>query len=86
MSYKKQLSAVSNTFFLFLFFFYLTGVEVECHPVSTRLQYGNINGCVAEKEVPISHCEVNKKKSTPHSAPRLPVFLSPKETFSSTMV
>ncbi|XP_040421957.1 von Willebrand factor isoform X2 [Cygnus olor] len=34
-----------------------TCVEEECRPVSTRLQYRNINGCVAEKEVPISHCE-----------------------------
>lgn len=81
MSNKQQLSAVSNTFFFL--FFYLVGVEVECHPVSTRLQYGNINGCVAEKEVPISHCEVNNKNQ-PLSAPRPP--LSPKEAFSSTLV
>ncbi|XP_066039748.1 von Willebrand factor [Chamaea fasciata] len=45
-----------------------TCVEVECHPVSTRLQYGNINGCVAEKEVPISHCEGKCKSTTRYSA------------------
>uniref|UniRef100_A0A8C5X262 von Willebrand factor n=1 Tax=Malurus cyaneus samueli TaxID=2593467 RepID=A0A8C5X262_9PASS len=45
-----------------------TCVEVECHPVSTRLQYGNINGCVAEKEVPISHCEGKCRSSTRYSA------------------
>uniref|UniRef100_A0A8U7MAY2 von Willebrand factor n=1 Tax=Corvus moneduloides TaxID=1196302 RepID=A0A8U7MAY2_CORMO len=43
-------------------------VEVECHPVSTRLQYGNINGCVAEKEVPISHCEGKCRSTTKYSA------------------
>ncbi|XP_059702157.1 von Willebrand factor isoform X2 [Haemorhous mexicanus] len=42
-------------------------VEVECHPVSTRLQYGNINGCVAEKEVPISHCEGKCRTTTRYS-------------------
>ncbi|XP_048156081.1 von Willebrand factor [Corvus hawaiiensis] len=45
-----------------------TCVEVECHPVSTRLQYGNINGCVAEKEVPISHCEGKCRSTTKYSA------------------
>ncbi|KAM4902021.1 von Willebrand factor [Sylvia borin] len=45
-----------------------TCVEVECHPVSTRLQYGNINGCVAEKEVPISHCEGKCRSTTRYSA------------------
>lgn len=78
MSYKKQLASSVKQFFNFSFF-YLVGVEVECHPVSTRMQYGNINGCVAEKEVPISHCEVNNKNQPP-------LFLSQKETFSSTMV
>uniref|UniRef100_A0A803V778 von Willebrand factor n=1 Tax=Ficedula albicollis TaxID=59894 RepID=A0A803V778_FICAL len=43
-------------------------VEVECHTVSTRLQYGNINGCVAEKEVPISHCEGKCRSTTRYSA------------------
>uniref|UniRef100_A0A8C9MZR3 von Willebrand factor n=1 Tax=Serinus canaria TaxID=9135 RepID=A0A8C9MZR3_SERCA len=42
--------------------------SVECHPVSTRLQYGNINGCVAEKEVPISHCEGKCRSTTRYSA------------------
>lgn len=46
---------------LLLFFFNLVGVEEECRPISTRLQYKNINGCVGEKEVPISHCEVKNK-------------------------
>ncbi|XP_009706558.1 PREDICTED: von Willebrand factor-like [Cariama cristata] len=44
-----------------------TCVEVECRPVSTRLQYRNINGCVAEKEVPISHCEGKCRSSTQYS-------------------
>uniref|UniRef100_A0A674GH51 von Willebrand factor n=1 Tax=Taeniopygia guttata TaxID=59729 RepID=A0A674GH51_TAEGU len=44
-----------------------TCVEVECHPVSTRMQYGNINGCVAEKEVPISHCEGKCRSITTYS-------------------
>ncbi|XP_032850933.2 von Willebrand factor isoform X2 [Tyto alba] len=44
-----------------------TCVEVECRPVSTRLQYRNINGCVAEKEVPISHCEGKCRSNTRYS-------------------
>nr|XP_009936779.1 PREDICTED: von Willebrand factor [Opisthocomus hoazin] len=44
-----------------------TCVEVECRPVSTRLQYRNVNGCVAEKEVPISHCEGKCRSNTRYS-------------------
>uniref|UniRef100_A0A803VYC1 von Willebrand factor n=1 Tax=Ficedula albicollis TaxID=59894 RepID=A0A803VYC1_FICAL len=45
------------------------GVSSETDPVSsTRLQYGNINGCVAEKEVPISHCEGKCRSTTRYSA------------------
>ncbi|KAM9245736.1 von Willebrand factor [Leptosomus discolor] len=44
-----------------------TCVEVECRPVSTRLQYRNTNGCVAEKEVPISHCEGKCRSNTRYS-------------------
>ncbi|KAM6438314.1 von Willebrand factor [Rhynochetos jubatus] len=44
-----------------------TCVEVECRPVSTRLQYKNINGCVTEKEVPISHCEGKCRSNTRYS-------------------
>lgn len=44
-----------------------TCVEVECRPVSTRLQYRNINGCMADKEVPISHCEGKCRSNTKYS-------------------
>ncbi|XP_009511474.2 von Willebrand factor [Phalacrocorax carbo] len=44
-----------------------TCVKLECRPVSTRLQYSNINGCVAEKEVPISHCEGKCRSNTRYS-------------------
>ncbi|XP_009067771.1 PREDICTED: von Willebrand factor-like, partial [Acanthisitta chloris] len=44
-----------------------TCVQVECRTVSTRMQYGNINGCVAEKEVPISHCEGKCRSITRYS-------------------
>ncbi|XP_019473119.1 von Willebrand factor-like [Meleagris gallopavo] len=44
-----------------------TCVEEECRPVSTRLQYKNINGCVGEKEVPISHCEGKCRSNTRYS-------------------
>lgn len=80
MSYTKSSCQQCQTIFVlfcFVLCFSLVGVEVECHTVSTRLQYGNINGCVAEKEVPISHCEVNNK-NPPHSAARSPLSLSQK--------
>ncbi|NXC45571.1 VWF factor, partial [Penelope pileata] len=44
-----------------------TCVEEECRPVSSRLQYRNINGCVGEKEVPISHCEGKCRSNTRYS-------------------
>uniref|UniRef100_A0A8C3PPM6 von Willebrand factor n=1 Tax=Calidris pygmaea TaxID=425635 RepID=A0A8C3PPM6_9CHAR len=44
-----------------------TCVEVECRPVSSRLQYRNTNGCVAEREVPISHCEGKCRSYTRYS-------------------
>lgn len=44
-----------------------TCVEEECRPVSTRLQYKNVNGCVGEKEVPISHCEGKCRSNTRYS-------------------
>uniref|UniRef100_A0A8C2U1F5 von Willebrand factor n=1 Tax=Coturnix japonica TaxID=93934 RepID=A0A8C2U1F5_COTJA len=45
----------------------LVGVEEECRPVSTRLRYKNINGCVGVKEVPISHCEGKCRSNTRYS-------------------
>ncbi|XP_013803060.1 von Willebrand factor [Apteryx mantelli] len=47
-----------------------TCVEEECRPISTRLQYRNINGCMTEKEVPISHCEGKCGSNTRYSIQR----------------
>ncbi|XP_010223541.1 PREDICTED: von Willebrand factor [Tinamus guttatus] len=44
-----------------------TCVKEECRPVSNRLQYRNINGCITEKEVPISHCEGKCGSNTRYS-------------------